>query len=179
MAEDQHRGSPVVTNIHPACFLGSTTCLGRKGNKCWPLSPINQKYIHFHEYKSLNTEGKEYVAEMSLPSTPLSWNPSLDLCLSGWTLWGQLNLGCTSWESFVLLKGDFCSFSLVSGFGRSFRTWAHYKISPSTQSFHLALHLLRAGKKRWRFWHGSQRKGHSTQPEGGMWSVLVLCFLIS
>lgn len=70
MAEDQHRGSPVVTIIHPACFHGSTTCLGRKENKCWPLSPVNQKYTHFHAYKSLNTEGKEYVAEMSVPSTP-------------------------------------------------------------------------------------------------------------
>lgn len=61
MAEDQPqaKSSGYKEMSILTCFLESTTCLGKKENKRWPLTPINQKYIYFHVCESLNTAGKE------------------------------------------------------------------------------------------------------------------------
>lgn len=97
------------------------------------------------------------------------WSPCLasQAVMDSWTLspvsstaMGQLSLGCSHGHHGEALcwglAGASWSFLDLKG---AWALGAYHKMSPGTHPFHLAPHQLAAGRRRWRFCHGSQSRG--------------------
>lgn len=112
------------------------------------------------------TDSNKYTDNEELVNIPTVQVSIFDItnCLAAASLlcaatpWGSgVWVAWAPWEYIFLMRHEWGLPKPLPGFWVF--EWApgeYCKMSPSTQGFHLALHQLVAGKRRWRFCHGSQ-----------------------